>query len=440
MDSRGFHTITLGCKLNQFDSAAIEGELGRRGYHPVAEPARASVVIVNTCSVTHKADAEARRLIRGARRENPHCKLLVTGCYAEIDQRILSAIDGVDRVFGNRDKPRLGPILDELGIDCRTSSDRGCDGSPASSPALHFGERSRAFLKIQEGCRLSCSYCIIPQVRGPSRSVTPGDVETALLGILQTGYREVVLTGVNTGDYGRDLDPPTNLAALLRRLLDRLGDARLRLNSLEPLTVTDEIIQLLADEPRLAPHLQVPLQSGSAALLRKMRRNYRLETYLERLQRLRAAVPLIGLGADVIVGFPGETDARFEETYELIAGSPLNYLHVFSWSPRPGTPAAELPERVGGKTVRARSARLRALGAELSLRFRKSLEGRSLEAVVLGARDGAERVRALTGNFVEVRLDSVSPPTPGPGELVHIQIHRATDAETTGVVQPTPSR
>jgi threonylcarbamoyladenosine tRNA methylthiotransferase MtaB len=441
IDSRGFHTITLGCKLNQFDSAAIEGELARRGYRPVADPSRAAVVVVNTCTVTHKADAEARRLIRAARRHNPHCRLLVTGCYAELEAQRLSAIDGVDRVFGNRDKSRLGPILDELGLNRpdgadRDRGDRGCDGALGLPAALHFGERSRAFLKIQEGCRLSCSYCVIPQVRGPSRSVPPLDVEAALSGIRRSGFREIVLTGVNTGDYGRDLDPPTDLAALLRRLLAALGDGRLRLNSLEPLTVTDEIIGLLADEPRLAPHLQIPLQSGCAALLRKMRRNYRLESYLERLQRLRSAVPSIGLGADVIVGFPGETDAQFDETYAFIAGSPLNYLHVFSWSPRPGTPAADLSGRVDGPTVRARSARLRELGSELSWRFRKSLEGRTLDAVVLGGPTPDARSRALTGNFVEVRLDADAGE---PGQIIRVRVERAAREETTATVQNTPS-
>jgi threonylcarbamoyladenosine tRNA methylthiotransferase MtaB len=445
MDSRGFHTITLGCKLNQFDSAAIEGELGRRGYHPVADASRAAVVVVNTCTVTHKADAEARRLIRAARRDNPHCRLLVTGCYAELEARRLSAIDGVDRVFGNRDKARLGPILDELGLGFEaptaagatpSGGDRGCDGALGLPAALHFGERSRALLKIQEGCRLSCSYCIIPRVRGPSRSVPPWEVEAALAGIRRSGFFEIVLTGVNTGDYGRDLDPPTNLAALLRRLLQGLGDGRLRLNSLEPLTVTDEIIGLLADEPRLASHLQIPLQSGSAPLLRKMRRNYRLDAYLERLERLRAAVPLIGLGADVIVGFPGETDARFEETYAFVAGSPLNYLHVFSWSPRPGTPAADLPDRVDGPTVRARSARLRELGSELSWRFRKSLEGRTLDAVLLGGRTPGAESSALTGNFVEVRLGTYAD---APGRIIRVRVERATREETTATIRNTPN-
>lgn len=398
--SSGFHTITLGCKLNRFDTAAIEGELVRRGLEPQQELDAASVVVINTCTVTGKADAEARRLIRGVRRRNRHCRLLVTGCYAELDPRAIRSIPGVDLVFGNRDKPELARLLDEQGIG---RGDRGCDGAPGIPAGLHFGERSRAFLRVQQGCDLRCSYCVIPTVRGPSRSVAPELVERSLERLLASGYREVVLTGVNTGDYGKDLVPRTDLASLLRRLLRMAGPNRIRLNSLEPRTVTEEIISLMADDPRLAPHLQVPLQSGADPLLRRMRRNYRVGSYLERVEAVRRAVPHAGLGADVIVGFPGETDALFDETLRFVEASPLNYLHVFSWSPRPGTAAAALPERPPRAVVRQRSAALRELGQRLGRRFRAGFAGRLLDAVVLERRgDGA--VRALSGNYIELRV------------------------------------
>ncbi len=433
----GFYTVTLGCKLNQFDGAAIEGELARRGFREAADPGSAQVIVVNTCTVTHKADGDARKLIRSMRRASPDCSLLVTGCYAEREPETLSGMAEVTRVFGNKEKFRLGGILDEMGIGAdRTPApvDRGCDNELPR--ALHFGERSRAFLKIQEGCRLACSYCIIPEVRGPSRSVPPQQVERALARLIEAGYREIVLTGVNTGDYGRDLDPKIDLATLLRRLFDRCGATRLRLNSLEPLTVTDEIVELLASEPRLAPHLQVPLQSGSAELLRAMRRNYRRETYLGVLSRLRDAVPDIGLGADVIVGFPGETDTLFGETYDLIAGSPLNYLHVFSWSPRPGTPAAEYAGRVDPRVQRERSRALRGLGAELSLRFRKGFEGRRLDAVALGDRRDGPYQRALTGNFIDVDLPRGSA---DPGQPVAVRIGASSAERTYAVAEGAPS-
>ena len=435
---RGFHTITLGCKLNQFDSAAIEGELAHRGFDPVDDAAGAEIVVVNTCTVTGKADAEARKLIRGVRRTNPDCRLLVTGCYAQLDAAAIEALDGVDRVFGNEDKSRFGEILDELGIATGRAPrypDRGCDATLDLPRALHFGDRSRAFLKVQEGCRLACSYCIIPTVRGPSRSVPPEQVERAALALFERGYREVVLTGVNVGDYGRDLEPRTDLAELLERLLGSCGPNRIRLNSLEPLTVTDRIVELMAMEPRLAPHLQIPLQSGSPALLRAMRRNYRQEQYLERLRALRAAVPHVGLGADVIVGFPGETEELFRETCELIAGSPLSYLHVFAWSARPGTVASELPGRVHGAEVRRRSAELRALADRRSYEFRSRFLGQALDVVVLAPR-GDGRLRALSGNFIEVALEAG---TARAGELLKARVEHVMPDETLAVVDGTPS-
>jgi threonylcarbamoyladenosine tRNA methylthiotransferase MtaB len=444
VSARGFHTVTLGCKLNQFDTAAIEGELVRRGLRPEGDASRAAVVIVNTCTVTGKAAAEARKRIRGLRRANPCCRLLVTGCHAELDPDSFRALRGVDHVFGNRDKPRLSHILDELrigerrdgpGAPATSAGDRGCDAALDLPRALRFGDRSRAFLKVQEGCRLACSYCIIPAVRGPSRSVPAEEIERAALSLIGSGYRELVLTGVNVGDYGRDLARPTDLAALLRRLLAACGPNRIRLNSLEPLTVSDEIVELMAGDPRLAPHLQVPLQSGSPAILRAMRRNYRLEQYLERLERLRRAVPHAGLGADVIVGFPGETAKRFEETFDCIAASPLNYLHVFAWSPRPGTAAAGLPGRVHGAEVRRRSAELRDLGGRLSHRFREGFVGRRLDAVALAAREDA-RVRALTGNFIEVALD---PGSAKRGELLCVRVESATKDDTRAVVDGRPA-
>ena len=445
MNQPAFHTITLGCKLNQFDTAAIEGELARRGYVPAEHPNQAEIVIVNTCTVTAKADAEARKLIRGIRRANADCRLLVTGCYAEWAPDVIASIPGVDRVFGNRDKPALAGILDTLGARPRMlgptgardagplasftgpdPGDRGCDAGLDLPDAVHFGERSRAFLKVQEGCNLACSYCVIPRVRGASRSVPQTRVRDAMHSLFGDGFREVVLTGINTGDWGKDLEPRSDLATLVRSLLETAGPNRIRLNSLEPLTVTDTIIEAFVEDPRLAPHLQVPLQSGSEPILRAMRRNYRASRYLARVARLREYVPHCGIGADVIVGFPGETDARFQETYRFIADSPLNYLHVFAWSPRPGTPASAYDERPSGDVVRERSRRLRALADDLGLRFRRSLLGGRFDAVVLDRREDGG-MRALTGNFVEV---SLPPGAAVRGDLVDVRIDEI-DGNTT---------
>jgi threonylcarbamoyladenosine tRNA methylthiotransferase MtaB len=419
MRERGLFTITLGCKLNQFDTASIEGELLRRGFRPLPSASGADLVVINTCTVTHKADAEARKLIRSVRRENPDCKLLVTGCYVEAEAEMIRAMPGVDMIFGNQEKREFGAILDRLGFEAEAES----------SPVLHFGRKSRALLKIQEGCRLACSYCIVPRVRGPNRSVPSEEVLEGAASLFRTGYREIVLTGINTGDYGIDLEPRTDLAALLEQLLAICGPNRIRLNSLEPLAISGGIVELMAAEPRLAPHLQVPLQSGSEEILRLMRRNYRLGQYLEKLQELRARVPHIGLGADVIVGFPGETDTHFRHTYDFIAGSPLNYLHVFSWSPRRGTVAAGLPGRIVGPVVRERSALLRRLADQLSLRFRRGFEGKLLDAVVL------TDVRALTGNYIDVKLEKGEAV---PGDLVGVEIRRARPDETIAVAVEAP--
>jgi threonylcarbamoyladenosine tRNA methylthiotransferase MtaB len=430
----GYHTLTLGCKLNRFDSAAVEAELERRGYAFESDLSAAALVVVNTCTVTGKADAEARRLIRRARRTNPGCRLLVTGCYAELDPGAVGGIEGVDRVFGNRDKPSLPVILDELGIGA--GPEAAAEDQRLSAQAPRFAGRGRAYLKIQEGCDLACSYCVIPRVRGRSRSVGPERVEANFLALAAAGYREIVLTGVNTGDWGRDLAPRLSLESLLAKLLEIAGPNRIRLNSLEPLTVTDGILRLMAGDARLAPHLQVPLQSGSEPVLRAMRRNYRPSQYLERVGALREALPDAAIGADVIVGFPGETVERFEETLRFVQSSPLDYLHVFPWSPRPGVPAASLPGRPGRREAAERSARLRELGDRRFLEFRRRFEGRTLDAVVLGGRRDDGRWRALTGNFIEVAVDGEGL---APRRPVNVRILRAEGAETPAAVDGVPA-
>jgi threonylcarbamoyladenosine tRNA methylthiotransferase MtaB len=410
---RTYKVVTLGCKLNQFDSASIEGQLRARGFREAEGEESAGIYVVNTCTVTENADREARRLARRGRRENPGCRLLVTGCYAELDRDALARIAGIDEIIGHSDRERIPAVLDRIATEAAPAEAReiACIEEATSTAAgstgpLHFGDRSRAFLKIQEGCDLSCSYCIIPKVRGASRSIAPGLLERAVVALTARGYREIVLTGVNTGDYGRDLTPRTTLAELLRRLLRTPGLGRLRLNSLEPRTVTPEIVDLLAGEAGLARHLQVPLQSGSDATLKRMYRNYRTSDYRRTLEALRARVADIGLGADVIVGFPGESDGDFEETHRFIASSPLNYLHVFSYSDRPGTPASRLPRHASPAEVRDRSARLRALGEDLGLGFRRGFVGRTLEVLPFAERRSDGRLRALATNFIEVALDA----------------------------------
>lgn len=414
---RSYRVFTLGCRLNQFDSASIEAELRRRGFTPAADEDPAAVVVVNTCAVTENADRDARRLARRARRENPDCRLLVTGCYAELDRVRLESMGEIDAVVGHADRARipgwLDAIVGEAGQGRAVSPDVPAESGEiacieaASSPApAHFGEHTRAYLKVQEGCDLRCSYCIIPRLRGRSRSVAPEVLEAAVSLLVLRGFREIVLTGVNTGDYGKDLDPALDLASLLGRLLEVPGLGRLRLSSLEPRTVSEGIVRLLKEDPRLARHLQVPLQSGSDVTLQRMRRNYRTDEYRRVMETLRREVPEIGLGADVIVGFPGETDLDFEETARFIESSPLNYLHVFSYSDRPGTPASAMNGHNPAPSIRERSARLRFLGAELGLAFRRRFMGRTLPALVLRERRPDGRFRALTDNFIDLGIQA----------------------------------
>lgn len=431
-----YRIVTLGCKLNQADSSALETGLQALGLSRAAEsdggpPGGADLVILNTCTVTSGADREARQLARRLRRANPDATLIATGCYAERERRDLAALPEVDHVVGMQDQAqRIGELAARafdlpFERDGRTTGRFGA--TAACDPHDPAVERTRAYLKIQDGCDLRCAYCIIPTVRGASRSLEPDEVLRRIARLGAAGYREIVFTGVNTGDYGRDLGSPLRLHDLLQRALDLPGLGRLRLNSLEPRTVTPEVVRLMAaSDGRLARHIQIPLQSGCDTVLARMRRNYRTSDYARVVERLRAAAPSIGLGADVIVGFPGESGSEFETTLRFIEDSPLNYLHVFSYSPRPGTPAAALPDQVAPRTIKERSARLRALGRSLSHRFRGSFIGRTLPILTLRAVRPDGRLRALSDNFIDLGVDLDANPA---GPL----INRLLCATITGV-------
>ncbi|MGH9750170.1 MAG: MiaB/RimO family radical SAM methylthiotransferase [Candidatus Polarisedimenticolia bacterium] len=443
-----YRIVTLGCKLNQADAGLVEARLRALGLTRAGDPApgsgaaagpAADLVVLNTCTVTSGADREARQIARRLRRDNPRAVLIATGCYAERDPESLRKDTGIDHVVGLREPAARLPAIAAaalglpfepegraLGAEGATT---GCD--PYADPA----DRTRAYLKIQDGCDLRCSYCIIPAVRGGSRSVPMEQVARRIGTLVAAGFREIVFTGVNTGDWGRDLEPPRRLSDLLDRCLGVPGLGRIRLNSLEPRTITPAIVALLAAGVRLAPHLQVPLQSGCDAVLARMRRPYRTGDYAALAGALRRAVPDIGLGADVIAGFPGETEAEFRATHDFIAASPLNYLHVFSYSPRPGTPAAALPRPVPPGAIRERSAALRTLGRERSLAFRSSFVGRELEVLTLRAVRPGGRLRALTGNFIDLELElDGREPASLMNRLLRARVTRASDAATEAVL------
>lgn len=453
-----YRIVTLGCKLNQADSNAFESRLRRLGLRraPDAEDAAVDLVVLNTCTVTGGADREARQIARRLRRAHPKAVLVATGCYAERDGADLARVRGVDHVVGMRDQAGRVAAIAAQALGLASPPEGTTEGFAAhdpdgrvAAPDLDLGrfgatdacdpatsDRTRAFLKVQDGCDLRCSYCVIPSVRGPGRSLPAEMVLDRLAGLARAGYHEVVLTGVNTGDWGADLEPRARLHDLLARALEAGTVARLRLNSLEPRTVTDRIAALMAESGgRLARHLQVPLQSGSDPVLARMRRNYRTADYARALERIGRAVPEAGLGADIIVGFPGESDAEFEATCRFVEASTLAYLHVFSYSARPGTDAAALPGQVPAAAVRERSARLRALGRDLSLRYRRRFVGRTLPALALRETRPDGRVRALTDTFIDCDVD------PGPGEagdlfnrLLTVRITSAEETRTLAEV------
>lgn len=406
--AKRYFVHTLGCKLNQFDAARVEGLLRAGGLERTDDPAAADVVVLNTCTVTARADAEGRRLARLYRRLAPNARIVAAGCYAQRDPEGLAALGVFDAVVPLAERERLPREL--LG-------EEACAAQP---PGLFFADAARAYLRVQEGCNLRCSYCVIPSVRGPSRSFEPAPLLEEARRLVAAGVREIGLTGVNTGEWGRDLEPKRELADLLEAFLaaewprraDDDGPAvRFRLNSLEPRTLTPRLLALIAAAPdRLAPHVQVPLQSGSDRTLAAMRRNYRTAFYRDVVEGAAARVPGICLGADVIAGFPGETDDDQETTRAFVESLPLAYLHVFSYSPRPGTPAATMPGRPPADVARRRTNELRAAGARLGRAFRERLLGTTQQALVLDTPASDGRLRALTGNYVELRLPAGAAP------------------------------
>lgn len=400
---------TLGCRLNQVESQEMGALLAGRGFRVVEPGASAQVYVINTCTVTGRADLSDRQLIRRIAREHPEAYLVVTGCYAQTDPEAAAAIAGVDLVVGNQEKYRLPELLGSLTKRARPAvavADIGLAREVPLAPFVRVAGRSRGFVKIQDGCQHRCAFCIVPAARGRSRSQESKVVLDQVRALVEAGYLDVTLTGVDIGHYGWDLYPRTTLAALLRELAEVDGLRWLRLSSVLPSYFTPELIEAVTTLPVMAPHLHLPLQSGSDRVLRLMRRPYHTGMYRTLVGRLAAAIPELGLGADVIVGHPGETDADFEATLRFVEALPFTSLHVFSYSDRKGTEAARRPDHVPPAVIRERSGRLRRLGAAKSLAFRRGLIGTPREAVVLESRDRRSGLLAgLTANYVEVLFD-----------------------------------
>jgi threonylcarbamoyladenosine tRNA methylthiotransferase MtaB len=410
-----FFVENFGCRATQADGAAIERQMLERGLARAEAASHAQVVVLNTCTVTASADQDVRSSIRRIHRDNPGCQIVVTGCYAQRAPEELSVIPGVSWVIGNSHKHAIAEVT------CGASSARSfvpLSSVAAAEAQVLIGdifahtellaapvfeadtasEKTRPNLKVQDGCNNRCSFCIIPSVRGRSRSLAWNEVVREVNALVAQGYRELVISGINLGRWGRDFRQPDKFAELLRAILERTELERLRISSVEPMDWTEEVINLVSSSDRIARHAHVPMQSGSDRILRLMHRKYRPWHYADKIRKIRAAMPTAAIGADVMVGFPGETHADFEETRALIAELPFTYLHVFTYSARPGTPAAAMPNQVSGPVARERNRILRELVQEKKLAFQRSFVGKTISTITLTHFDG-QRTETLTDNY-----------------------------------------
>jgi threonylcarbamoyladenosine tRNA methylthiotransferase MtaB len=482
-----FYIENFGCRATQADGAALERQFLERGLERAGTARDAEIVVLNTCTVTAGADKDARASIRRLQRVNPDCRILVTGCYAQRAPEELAALPGVTWVVGNSHKhqaaeiatsPSVGFVslaqltgeeeriplfrkerervghpqlsLGQLSKD-QLSKDRLSGYQAANvivgdifahtellaAPVFEAAnERTRPNLKVQDGCDNRCSFCVIPYVRGQSRSLPRERVITEVRTLAEAGYREVVISGINLGRWGRDLEGSSQLSAvssqlkpttddrrlesLIRAILERTSLEKLRISSVEPMDWSDELIGLVAASGRIAKHAHVPMQSGSDAVLRRMHRKYRPWHYREKILKIRAAMPTAAIGADVMVGFPGETEAEFGETRRMIEELPFTYLHVFTYSARPGTPAAEQPEQVPVAAARERNRVLREIASGKKAAFMRSLLGTVVEAITLQS-GGAEFTEALTDNYLKMKISG------------HYEANRWLDVKVEGV-------
>ena len=403
---------------------AVEASLKDRGYVAVRDAASADLIVLNTCTVTHSADVDARRTIRNLRRDQPTAEILVTGCYAQRAPQELAGIDGVRWVVGNSHKTQIADIVTRPSEDYHGQiliSDISAQQEFLAVPVRDIrDDRTRPNLKIQDGCSNRCSFCIIPTVRGHSRSASAATVIEQLRDLADR-YCEVVLSGINLGRWGRDLPGGQRFSQLLESILSSTAIQRLRISSVEPMDWTQELLELVAFEPRIAKHFHIPLQSGCDSVLKRMFRKYRARHYANRLEVARRLAPDAAIGADVMTGFPGETDAEFSESVQFIEGQPFSYLHVFTYSERPGTAAANYAAAVPIPVRQERTQILRAISEHKNSEFRLRMIGKTLSAVTLESPG-----LALTSNFVNVRMSSER----GPNRLIDLKI---SDLDTIGL-------
>ena len=427
---RSFAITTLGCKVNRYESEAIGEALMVAGWRRCTGDANADLCIVNTCTVTAKACAQSRQAVRKEIRTHDGGLILVTGCAVQSDPDGFAAIPGVRHVVGNSFKGSIPRLCAESGDpppvpQIRVENVRRLRVFQ-DLPLARFGERTRCFVKIQDGCDAFCSYCIVPYVRGPSRSLRADRALERLGQLKASGYGEAVLCGIHLGRYGQDLEPRTSLLELIRSVDDLPDAPRLRLSSVEPLELSEDFIDYLTVSRRVCPHVHIPLQSGDDTVLTAMNRPYDT-AYVEWLaHRIQKVLPDAAIGMDVLVGFPGESEAAFERTCALIRRLPISYLHVFPFSPRGGTPAATLSDRVTPSVTKARCRHLRKLGGEKRRAFHRRFIGRSARVVFEAGRDRASgQLKGFTGNYIPVVLEGGEGVIPG--EITQVRLDRLQD-------------
>ncbi len=404
---KSFAIKTLGCRANQYDSTALEEMLKEEGLERVDTVEEADAFIINTCTVTSKTDSEARQLVRRIRRANPDTVIIVTGCYAQVYPERIKELGCVDYILGNPDKARIAECI-RAGrpSEGRIIVGNWQDGTPLSLRIKRPSVRTRVNLKVQDGCNKTCSYCIIPKARGRSKSLPLEEVLRDIETLIEQGVKEFVLTGIHLGTYGLDLNPETDITGLIRTIEERGYPARFRISSLDPDELTEELIEILSSAKSICPHMHLPVQSGDDHILRLMRRPYTAELFRNKVLRLYEKVEHIAIGVDIMVGFPGEGEREFVNSLKLMEELPISYMHIFPYSVRPGTAAADFPERVDGRIVKQRVQRLKELDRGKRLSFYLAQIGSVKKVIVESRRDRKTGLLCgRTENYIPTLLD-----------------------------------
>ena len=427
--------VTLGCKINQYDTNAMASCLHRAGHVVLTEPSEADVIVINTCTVTGRTDYKGRQLVRKLIHQNPSAVVIVTGCYAQVQPQGIAGIGGLDYVLGNAEKPDIAAWVSSAEKQrvprVRTAGLSEVRSLGLESPDVHSGT-TRAFLKVQDGCNHACSYCIILRARGRSRSLPRSQVRETVDRLAEEGFQEVVLCGIHLGVYGQDLQPAVSLAELLDDLERETEIPRIRVSSIEPNEVSDKLLGMFAASRRLCPHFHLPLQSGDPDILKAMNRPYGPADFASLVHRIREGMAEAAVGVDVIAGFPGEGEAAFENTLRLLEDLPVAYLHVFPFSPRPGTVAAGLPNPVPPERIRKRAGALRRMGQKKRTAFYRGFLGREREVLVETKRDGKRgMLKGVSRNYIPVLFEGSDDLQ---GLLVPVEIRSVQGQEVFGDV------